>query len=109
MPRTLVEVPYHCSQEEAKDQIEQYLKEKKFMYLTNKKGEEVWQQGKGYASAIKFLKIDYDDPDKIKLYAWIAGLGLGTRSVMEVNLKGFYASRPKHQLKKVMSEIKGMF
>ncbi len=109
MARTYLEVPYQCSEDAAKNKVEDYLAGKKFVRVTNKKGEEVWQLGKGLVTVISFMKVDYDNPQTLKLYAWIAGVGLGQRSALESNLKGVYAMHPKRQLKKMMREIEGMF
>lgn len=107
MARTTLKVTYSCTFDEAQSKVETLLSSKGFRNIILKTGENVWKNGTGMMTAMKFIKIEYSQ-NIIILSAWIQA-GLGSVGGSEMDLTGIVGALPKRQLMKVLEEIKGLF
>lgn len=107
MARTTMKIAYHCSFDDAQSKVENTLYRAGFRKTTIKTGESVWKKGIGFATAMKFVKVDYSNSEII-LSAWVQ-MGLGSVGGSEMDLTGFVGALPKRQLMNCLEKIKNSF
>lgn len=107
MSRTIFDITYNCGFEEAQSKIESVLHSNGFHKKVLQTGENVWKNGTGLMTAMKFIKVEYSQ-NAITLSAWIQ-VGIGDTGGEEKDLTGFVAALPKKQLMKIIKEIKNLF
>lgn len=66
----------------------------------NENGENVWKNGIGFWTAMKYIKIEYADASTVVISGWIRPMG-GS----DMNLEGFVGAIPKKQVMNVIKEI----
>lgn len=97
MPRTIIQVNYGCSREEAKRKVEKILENAGYREV-EQDGEMIWTKGDVKLSGVRAIKVDYG-PDKAKLSGWIRGLVGG-----ETPLHGIAGAVTKRDVKKTMEK-----
>lgn len=107
MSRTTITVPFKCSFEEAQKKVESVLIRHNFHSMVIKTGENVWKNGTGLLTAMKYVKVEYGQ-DSFDLSAWIQ-VGIGSVGGGEMDLNGIVGALPKRQLMKILEEIKSQF
>ncbi len=63
-------------------------------------GENVWKNGSGMMTAMKYIKIEFSQNQEVKIYGWIRAIASS-----EQNLDGIFAALPKKQVLKVIKKI----
>lgn len=107
MARTVIEIRSSCPFSEAQRRVEGILTAKGFHPTTLKTGENVWKNGTGLMTAMKFIKPEYAE-GLVTLSAWIQA-GIGSVGGKEMDLTGVVGAVPKKQLMKVLEELKAAF
>ena len=107
MARSTFTIPYQCSFEEAQKKVESILQGNGYHPQVNKTGENVWKNGVGMLTAMKFVKVEYG-PGQIQLSAWVQ-VGIGSVGGGEMDLNGVVGAIPKKQLLKLIEKIKQAF
>lgn len=103
MSRSQFQISYHCSFEQAKRTIENILLQKNYHPITSKSRENVWKNGSGLLTAMKFLKVEYGQ-NQVQLSAWVQ-VGLGSLGGKEIALDGVTGAIPKKQLMRLVERI----
>lgn len=63
-------------------------------------GETVWKCGNGLWAAIRYIKLEFPDPNTMHISGWVKATIGG-----EMNLDGTYGGLPKKQVSKVIKQI----
>lgn len=98
MPRTIIQVQYGCSREEAEKQVIEILMNDGY-YEAEQDGEMIWTKGDVKLTGVRAIKADYGT-DKAKLSGWIRGLVGG-----ETPLHGIAGAVTKRDVKKTMEKL----
>lgn len=98
MARTVVQVDYGCSREDAQKWAEQILIGDGYQ-KAEQDGEVVWIKGDVKLSGVRGIKVDYGE-NQLKLSGWIKGLIGG-----ETPLHGIASVVIKRDVKKTMNKI----
>ncbi|MCM1244779.1 MAG: hypothetical protein NC293_03940 [Roseburia sp.] len=98
MPRTIIQVDYGCSREEAEKRAEQVLINDGYCEA-EQEGEMIWTKGDISLTGVRAIKVDYGT-DKVKLSGWICGLVGG-----ETPLHGIKGAVTKNSVKKTMQKL----
>lgn len=93
-------LPMVDSQENSFNQIQAYLKSKKFKFRT-RNGEQVFQKGDGFWTAARFIKVTYSG-NMACVEAWVDVMG------EDQDLEGFSGSAAKKPLKKIVAEVEAI-
>ncbi len=103
MARTIINLNYNCSFDEAFNKISSVLVQNGFK-KQERNGEEFWKKGSGIMTAMQFIKVDFSEGEVI-ISAWVQS-GIGSLGGSEMDLTGFVAAAPKKSLMKVIEKIK---
>ena len=98
MPRTIIQVNYGCSKEEAKKKAGQILTNDGYCEV-EQDGEMIWTKGDVALTGVRAIKVDYG-VDEVKISGWIKGMIGG-----ETPLHGIAGSKNKRDVKKTMEKI----
>lgn len=98
MPRTIIQVDYGCSREEAEKRVERILINDGYCEA-EQDGEMIWTKGDITLTGVRAVKVDYGT-DKVKLSGWICGLVGG-----ETPLHGIKSVVTKNSVKKTMKNL----
>lgn len=101
MPRTIIQINYGCSREEAERQAVQILMNDGY-YEAEQEGEMIWIKGDVKLTGVRAIKVDYYE-DKVKLSGWIRGLVGG-----ETPLNGIAGAVTKRDIKKTMGKLQSV-
>lgn len=103
MARTVIEVKHNLSYQEASRIIGRRLTAKGFKTVSYH-GESVWKSGTGLMTAMKYVKVEFDE-GSVTLSGWVMA-GVGNVVANEMDLSGIAGALPKRQLMNVLLEIK---
>lgn len=104
MSRSIFQLNYRKSIEETTKQIENFLIQSDFKKILYNGIEEVWKKGTGLATAMQYIKVEFDE-GVLTISAWVQ-TGIGNFGGKEMNLDGFTAVIPKKSLKKTIENLK---
>ena len=104
MSRAIIEINFRKSKEETEKQIEYFLIQNDFKKILYNGIEEVWKKGTGLATAMQYIKPEFEN-GVLKISAWVQ-VGVGNFGGKEMNLDGFTAVIPKKSLKKTIEKLK---
>lgn len=98
MPRTTIEV--NCSDINRANSIAgSILSSNKYVQI-NENGETVWKCGKGFLTAMKYIKLEFSGEHTMLISGWVRSVGGG-----EQDLSGVVAAIPKKQILNVIQQI----
>ena len=104
--RTFVQMPLYADPNAVNNALSAMLSGEGFSlthYKESGRDELVWKKGTGFATAMKFIKLEYQ-PNMLIISGWICP-GMFTLTICEVSLKsGLYAAIPKKSCMKVVQK-----
>ena len=104
--RTVVQMPLYADPNAVNNALCAMLAGEGFFLTSYKESgreELVWKKGTGLATAMKFIKLEYQ-PNMILISGWLCP-GMFGLTICEVSLKsGFYAAIPKKSCMKVIQK-----
>lgn len=98
MPRTIMQISYGCSREDAEKLASQILTQDGYCEV-EQDGEIIWTKGDVKLTGVRSIKVDYGE-NQIKLSGWIQGLVGG-----ETPLHGVGSIVTKRAVKKTMEKL----
>ena len=98
MARTIMQVAYGCSREEAEKRARQILINDSYCEV-EQNGEMIWMKGDVKLTGVRGIKIEFES-DAVKLSGWIKGLVGG-----ETPLHGIAGAVTKRDVKKTMEKL----
>lgn len=98
MARTSFQYTY-CDFHTTHHRFRELLDERGYRYLTEN-GEHVFKCGKGFWTAMKYIKIEYAPNNLVTFFGWVRST-LGR----EQDLKGFSCAAEKKQVLSLMEEL----
>ena len=102
MSRSVFEVTYSCGFQELKNRFEGILAQNGY-HPYKYEGENVWKKGVGVATAMMYIKIDYN-VGAAAIQGWIM-VGLGSAEMLEQALDGVAGVIPKKACRKVIDRL----
>ena len=90
---------FYTSFDQAKRIIETELKSDGYKNV-NENGENVWKNGMGFLTAMKYIKIEFVENRKVNIYGWVRPM-----ASPEQNLDGIVGALPKKQVLKTINKI----
>ncbi len=90
---------HYSSFEDAKRTIETILSSNGYLNI-EENGENVWKNGTGMLTAMKYIKIEFSAGQTVNVYGWIRPM-MG----QEQNLNGIVAVIPKKSVEKLINQI----
>ena len=102
MARTIMEIPFKGTVEEATGKVQGVLEQKGYHMLQYGQ-ERVYKKGNGMMTAMQYIKPEYAE-GKVTLYGWVQ-MGIGSVGIGELELRGIVGCVPKQMVKKVMKAI----
>lgn len=98
MARTTIEARFSNLQS-CKAAVERTLTKNNYKSITEN-NESVWKNGKGFWTAMKYIKIEFSENNTVLISGWIRPAG-GS----EQDLNGVIAALPKKQVMNVIKEL----
>ena len=98
MPRTTIQV--NCGEVSRANAIAGSILSSNKYIQTNENGENVWKCGKGFLTAMKYIKLEFSGEHTLLISGWIRSVGGG-----EQDLTGVVGAIPKKQILNVMQKI----
>ena len=89
----------YTSFDQTKRIIESVLKNNGYKNI-NENGENVWKNGVGFLTAMKYIKIEFSENQQVKIYGWVRPVASS-----EQDLDGVVGALPKKQVLKVINTI----
>lgn len=102
MARTIVKIPFTEDFNEVEKKIASILTNAGYKQI-NRNNEMVWKNGVGMLTAMKYVKVEYDENTAI-VSAWIQ-VGLGSVGGKEQDLSGAVGAIPKKQLSNLLKKL----
>ena len=90
---------HYTTFEKTKALIESELKNNGYTNK-NENGENIWRNGNGLLTAMKYIKVEFTENQTVEIYGWIRPMASS-----EQNLDGIIAALPKKQVLKVIKKI----
>lgn len=90
---------HYTSFEETKNLIETALTQSGYSNKVEN-GENIWKNGTGMMTAMKYIKVEFASDQEVRIYGWIRAI-----AGSEQNLDGIFGAMPKKQILKVINEI----
>lgn len=103
MARTTIQIKHNRTYQDASKIIKNLLTSKGFKVISYH-GENVWKQGVGLLTAMKYVKVEFGT-NYVTLSGWVMA-GIGNAVANEMDLSGIVAALPKRQLMNVLTELK---
>lgn len=98
MPRTTIQV--NCGEVSRANAIAASILSSNKYIQVNENGENVWKCGKGFLTAMKYIKLEFSGEHTLLISGWIRSVGGG-----EQDLSGVVGAIPKKQILNVMQKI----
>ena len=102
MSRSVFQVSYSCGFQELKNRFESILQSNGYRPYEFE-GEHVWKKGTGVATAMMYIKLEYN-VGTAAIQGWIM-VGLGSAEMLEQALDGVAGVIPKKACRKVIDRL----
>ncbi len=101
MARTTVKVKY-SSFDGLQNKISALLSSKGYKNI-NENNEDVWKNGMGFLTAMKYIKIEFAENNTLVISGWCRAMAGG-----EMDLNGVVGALPKKQVMNVIKELQAI-